>query len=82
MSKIKLLKRWKEMVTGKSSFNVEQGVGKIYSTIEIKGYYNDLTNKVSNNTKLDNHNIPINITISRCESIFSYFDISIWIRTL
>ena len=82
MSKIKLLKRWKEMATGKSSFNVEQGIGKIYSTEEIKGYYNDLTNKVSNNTVLDSHDIPINTTVSRGKSIFSYFNFSIWIGTL
>ena len=48
-NKLKLIKRWKDMLTGKSTFNVKQGVGKIYSETEIKGYYNDLTNKVSNN---------------------------------
>lgn len=34
------------MLTGKSILHVNQGIGKIYSKTEIKGYYNDLTEKV------------------------------------
>lgn len=63
------------MLNGKSSFHVKQGVGKYYSKEEIKGYYNDLTNKVSDKTILDNDGIPINTTIANIET---YFPISIF----
>ena len=63
------------MLMGKSTFNVKQGVGKIYSSIEIKGYYNDLTNKVSKNTILDKNGIPVNTTIA---GVKAYFPISIF----
>lgn len=71
----KLLKRWLNMLNGKSSFHVKQGIGNFYSKIEIKGYYNDLTNKVSDKTFLDNNGIPINTTIA---NIDAYFPISIF----
>ena len=74
-NKIKLLKRWTDMLTGKSTFNVKQGVGKVYSPTEVKGYYNDLTNKVSKNTILDEDGIPINTTIA---GVKAYFPISIF----
>ncbi len=74
-NKLKLIKRWKDMLTGKSTFNVKQGVGRIYSATEIKGYYNDLTNKVSNNTVLDEDGIPVNTTIA---GVKAYFPISIF----
>ena len=35
------------MIAGNSSYHVNQGVGRIYSKSELKGYYNDLTEKVS-----------------------------------
>lgn len=71
----KLLKRWFNMLIGKSSFHVKQGEGKYYSINEIKGYYNDLTNKVSDKTILDSNEIPINATIANLET---YFPISIF----
>ncbi len=40
------LKKWFKMLTGKSTLHVNQGLGTIFSTKEIKGYYNDLTEKV------------------------------------
>lgn len=40
------IKKWGKMIVGKSILHVNQGVGKIYSTTDIKGYYNDLTEKV------------------------------------
>lgn len=53
------------MFIGKSSFHVKQGKGKFYSTSEIKGYYNDMTNKVtSNQTLIDDDGIPYNILTS------------------
>nr|WCG92637.1 hypothetical protein [Lactococcus lactis] len=75
MKLFKLLKRWFNMVTGKSSFHVKQGEGKYFSKYEIKGYYNDLTNKVSNKTVIDSNGIPINTTIANLET---YFPISIF----
>lgn len=75
MKFIKLIKRWSNMLSGKSAFHVKQGKGKIYSKTEIKGYYNDLTNKVSDKTVLDDKGIPINITIANMEV---YFPITIF----
>ena len=75
MKFFKLLKRWKNMLFGKSAFHVEQGKGKCYSKENIKGYYNDLTNKVSEKTILDESGIPINMTIANVET---YFPITIF----
>lgn len=72
---VKLLKRWMNMFFGKSAFHVEQGRGKCYSKREVKGYYNDLTNKVSDKTILDKKGIPINTTIANVEA---YFPITIF----
>ena len=41
-------KKWYKMLTGKSIYHVNQGVGKHYSKTEVLGYYNDLTKKVTN----------------------------------
>ncbi len=75
MKIFKLMKRWVKMFTGKSSFHVKQDVGRLYSKNEIEGYYNDLTNKVSNATFLDENGIPLNTTIANVEA---YFPISIF----
>ena len=40
------LKKWFNMLTGKSLLHVHQDIGKIFSVSEIKGYYNNLTEKV------------------------------------
>ena len=40
------IKKWLKMITGKSIYHVNQGVGTFYSKTEIAGYYNDLTEKV------------------------------------
>ena len=71
-----LLKRWINMCNNKSAFHVKQGVGLYYSKHKIKGYYNDLTNKVvCNKTLLDKNGIPINITVA---NIKAYFPITIF----
>lgn len=41
------------MLNGNSILHVNQGPGLIYSTTEIKGYYNDLTEKVIKRENLD-----------------------------
>lgn len=40
------IKKWTKMLMGNSISHVDQGVGKIYSTDKIEGYYNNLTEKV------------------------------------
>ena len=46
------IKKWSKMLSGKSISHVNQGVGKIYSVDSIKGYYNNLTEKVSKREEL------------------------------
>lgn len=40
------IKKWIKMIFGKSLLHVNQDVGKSFSVLEIKGYYNNLTEKV------------------------------------
>lgn len=40
------IKKWYLMLTGKSLLHVPQGLGKAFVPGELKGYYNDLTEKV------------------------------------
>lgn len=44
---IQKIKKWSNMLLGKSVYHVNQDVGKIYSKSDIKGYYNNLTEKVT-----------------------------------
>ena len=39
--------KWYKMLTGQSISHIHQGVGYYYSKSELKGYYNDLTEKVT-----------------------------------
>lgn len=41
------IKKWYLMLTGRSILHVNQEIGKNYSKVEIKGYYNDLTEKIT-----------------------------------
>ncbi len=41
------IKKWTNMVLGKSSYHVNQDEGKFYSKTGIKGYYNNLTEKIT-----------------------------------
>ena len=41
------IKKWAKMLTGKSNLHVCQDEGKCYSVDSIKGYYNNLTEKVT-----------------------------------
>lgn len=75
MNYLKLIKKWINMLSGNSYFHVKQDIGKCYSKYEIKGYYNDLTNKVSEKANLDENGIPINVTISNLKT---YFPITIF----
>ncbi len=50
------IKRWCKMLSGKSIYHVDQGLGKV---IDIGGYYNDLTQKVvMGDSNLDRNGIP------------------------
>jgi hypothetical protein len=59
------------MVTGRSILHVNQGPGKHYSTLEIKGYYNDLTEKISKDKERDEKYIPKQKTGKNIEFEFS-----------
>jgi heparosan-N-sulfate-glucuronate 5-epimerase len=65
-----LTKRWLNILTGKSTVAVKQGVGKCYEKGNIRGYYNDLTGKVSSATLLDENGIPVNV-VSSGETVYS-----------
>lgn len=41
------IKKWTNMLLGKSVYHVDQGVGLCYDAREVKGYYNNLTEKVT-----------------------------------
>ena len=69
------LKKWTKMVTGNSILHVNQGPGKIYSLVEVEGYYNDLTEKVIKDPDFDNLSVPV-YKIETGENI--YFPISIF----
>lgn len=45
------IKKWFKMLTGKSILHVNQNIGQCFSIHEIKGYYNDLTEKVLRDEK-------------------------------
>lgn len=70
------IRKWGKMFMGKSILHVDQGVGRIYSKEEIKGYYNDFSNKVlSLPDLLHNEALPQNVT-EKGESI--YFPVAIF----
>lgn len=48
------IKRWIKMLAGRSIDHVNQDRGKCYSVAEIRGYYNNLTEKVTKNPRLLN----------------------------
>lgn len=75
MRSVKLLKRWIDMLTGKSVYHVQQGIGKHYDKNDVKGYYNDMSGKVLGNTVLDEQGIPLVKTIT---GVVAYFPITIF----
>ncbi len=73
--KIALFKRWTGIILGTNRVAVEQGEGKNYSKTEVKGYYNDLTGKVHDDTLIDKNGYVQNI-IQGGKTV--YFPISIF----
>jgi len=56
-------RKWFLMVRGRSILHVPQGIGRYYSKDDLRGYYNDLTNKYSSkygSQVLDKNGIPVN----------------------
>lgn len=41
------IRKWSKMIAGKSVLHVNQDIGKVYSKDKVKGYYNNLTKKVT-----------------------------------
>ena len=72
---IPMLKRWTKIILGKSAAAVQQGIGRCYDKNEIRGYYNDLTNKVRSATLLDSNGIPYNLMSSGAK-VYSLVTIS------
>ena len=66
------------MLSGKSTFHVNQDLGKCFSTSSIRGYYNNMTEKVSMQPRLlQTEQLPVLIThdgkrVSFPVSIFQY----------
>ena len=54
------IKKWGLMLTGRSILHVNQGLGQCFSTTELKGYYNNLTEKVTRlQPLLDTDELPL-----------------------
>lgn len=68
------IKKWTNMLRGKSVYHVNQDEGKYYSKAEIRGYYNNLTDKVLLFGK-DGDEVPTT-TVDTGETI--YFSIAIF----
>lgn len=58
------------MISGTSIEHVNQGVGKIYSINNVKGYYNDLTEKVTKSKNIDKTQIPLFKTPNKTKVYF------------
>ena len=46
------IEKWYKMLTGKSVLHVNQDIGKSFSSTEVKGYYNNLMEKVTKEPQL------------------------------
>ena len=70
------IQRWTKMLLGKSAEHVHQGIGKVYDKNEIKGYYNDLTEKVTIDPSfLYNDKLPL---IRQLDGKYIYFPVAIF----
>lgn len=70
------LSKWFHMVKGDSILHVNQGVGKVYSVSGIRGYYNDLTEKVILDKENEQNEIPL--TLSEIDGKKYHFPIAIF----
>lgn len=65
-----LLRKWGDMVMGKSSYHVNQSEGLAYSVKELKGYYNNLTEKITRFGRNDD-DVPVTADDDGTERHFS-----------
>lgn len=70
------IKRWYLMLTGKSVWHVNQDIGKCFAKDEIRGYYNNMMEKVTKMPELlDNTELPkLNLENGK----FTYFPVAIF----
>lgn len=70
------IKRWYLMLTGKSVWHVNQDIGKCFKKDEIRGYYNNLTEKVTKMPELlESDDLPkLNLEGGQ----FTYFPVAIF----
>lgn len=72
------IKKWYRMLTGKSVMHVNQDLGKDFDTKEIRGYYNNLTEKVTslpqilNTDELPLYTVPSGKKVTFPVDIFQY----------
>lgn len=59
--KTTMLRRWAKMLGGGTAVAVEQGRGRVCVPGELRGYWNDLTGKVSPDTLLDGDGVPLSV---------------------
>ena len=64
------IKRWLNLLIGNSYYHQPQNIGKLYNAHEIKGYFNDLTQKAIWYGEIDNIGIPINILIDGRKKVY------------
>lgn len=70
------IKRWYLMLTGKSVWHVNQDIGKCFAKDEIRGYYNNMTEKVTKMPELlDTEEMP---RLNLAEGKFTYFPVAIF----
>jgi len=69
--RIYMFKKWIRILKGKSDLHVNQSEGKIYSKNEIKGYYNNLTEKVNWYQGYDKIGIPLVVNYNGDKIYFS-----------
>jgi hypothetical protein len=76
MKALRLMSKWLKMLSGKSILHVNQDEGKVYSKDDVKGYYNNLTEKVLKpGGLLDDTGLVYNVTN---EGKTVYFSITIF----
>lgn len=64
------IQRWYNMLTGKSIWHVNQSIGEFFSVNEVRGYYNNLTEKVIKMPDiLDNNELPL-LELESGEKVF------------
>ena len=76
------LKKWTNMLRGNSVYHVDQDEGKHYSKTEVKGFYNNFTDKVLLFGK-DDDEVPTTVvdTGERYISLLPYSNM-VWLHTI